>query len=1024
MQPGEQELFLKKIGKRRDEIKGFFTSNVTPITNIVYRETKAYERYEDAVSASDYRPIRVGEHWGGGCNGWFKIKFDIPKEWKGKQVAAYFDFGGEACAFIGGKPYQGIDHNHREVLLATNAKGEEAFELVVDAASSEPWNPRQTRKVHFSRAEIGTRNMDVREYWYSLEFLRLLAERLPADSARRAKIVYLLNKSVDAFDYTNTDEASLRKSALAAQRIIKPLLDCKASASALNIAAVGHSHLDVAYRWPYRETVRKCSRTFSTVMRMMEQYPEYLFAQSQVQLYLYAREHYPGLYEDIKKSAKAGRWEPTGSMWVEADCNLTSGESLVRQVVMGKNFFKDEFGVETDILWLPDVFGYSAALPQILKKARVPYFMTTKISWNQFNEFPYNTFYWKGIDGTAVLSHFPPNGDYATLPEFDKLYQQVSKYAEKDRCDWTLMPYGWGDGGGGAENGHLEFLRRARDLEGVPRCHQMKASEFFAKIADCEDLPEWVGELYLEMHRGTLTTQANNKRYNRRAELLYRDAELLSSLAAPMGLPYPREELQEQWKQILLHQFHDVIPGSCIREVVEDTDRMYPEILAAGSGIADAASAKIIDSIDTSGVGEAIVVFNTLPWERRDVASVALRGGGDYAVLNSDGEEVPSQVLGDEISFVAAVPSMGYATYRLVKSTPTEFKSALKVSRKSLENRFYKIALDGNGVISSIIHKETGREMLPEGARANLCQLFEDKPFVYDAWELDFYYDDKFEDITQLDSIEVVDSGPLSAAVEMTRSFSKSKIRQKMVIYADSPRIDFETWVDWHEDHKCLKVSFPVDVNATTARYEIQFGNVERPTHANTSWDVARFEVCGHKWADLSDQDFGMSLLNDCKYGHRTKGNDMRLTLLRAPKEPDQQADMGEHVFTYSIIPHAGSYIDAQAVRRGYELNVPLRTVIAKAEKGSMPSSKSFFSVDAEDVVLETVKKAEKGEGTILRFYECHGMRADATVTVDLPFKHVVECDLMEDKIGEVASMDGAFSFEAKPFEIRTFRLT
>jgi len=1023
MQKREQELLLRKIARRKDEIRRHFASNLTTITDITYRETKAYEKYEDAIKARDYKPISVGEHWGGGCNGWFKIAIEIPKAWKGKEVAAYFDFGGECCAFIDGKPYQGIDTNHEEVLLTRSAKGGEKIDLVVDAASSKPWDPNESRKVHFSKAEIGTRNPELQEFWFNLEILHLVAEQLPFESARRAKIVYLLNQAVDAFDYTHTDEATLRKSALKANGIIKPLLACRADASATNVAVHGHSHIDVAWLWPYRETLRKCSRTFSTVMRLMEQYPEYIFTQSQAQLYEFTKETYPALYEDIKKAARAGRWDVQGSMWVEADCNLSSGESLVRQVVVAKNYFKDEFGTETDVLWLPDVFGYSAALPQILAKARVPYFSTIKISWSQFNKFPFNTFRWKGIDGTTVLAHFPPTGDYNAYPDPGKLRRQVSNFSEKDRCDWSLLSYGWGDGGGGPDRRHLEFLGRAKDLEGLPRCRQTKVSDFFHKVDGAADYPEWVGELYLELHRGTYTTQGRNKRSNRKAELMYRDVELLSSIAEPMGLAYPREELLRNWKRILCQQFHDVIPGSSIRQVYEDTDIIYAEIFAAGNSMIDSAAAKITDAIDTSGDGDAIVVFNTLPWGRTDIASVKLPAKANYAVLDPDGKEVPSQIVGDEIRFMAIVPSMGYTTYRLLKKSPAKFRSTLKVGKRALENQFFRIGLDANGVISSIVEKASGREVLPKGERANLLQLFEDKPNDWDAWDVDFYYDDKFEDVTSLDKIEVVEDGPLTGAVETIRRVNGSTIKQKMVIYADVPRIDFQTWVDWRECKKFLKAAFPVDVNASKARYEIQFGNVERPTHENTSWDLARFEVCAHKWADLSEEGFGMSLLNDCKYGHHTKGNVMRLSLLRAPKEPDPEADQGEHVFTYSIMPHSGDYIEAQTVRQAYALNVPLRAVVVKAAKGKLPSEKSFIAVDADNVVLETVKKAEKGEGTILRFYECHGQRGEVGVKIDLPFKKIVETDLMEDRIADVDSKNGEFEFEIRPFEIKTFRL-
>lgn len=1023
----KQELLLKKILRRKDETRGFTISNVTPITDIMYREMLGYEPYEQAMKATDWKPIGVGEFWGGGKNGWFKLNFTIPESMKGKQVAAYLVLCQEGCVYINGKPYQGVDKNHDEVVLTKNAKPGEKFELIIDAHSTYWWAPEKGKNIPIKvdRADIASRNMEVIEYLYNLETLHLLACELPADTTRQARIIYTLNEAVDSFDYDNTDEASLKESAIRANKILQPLLDCKADASATNVAAIGHSHIDVAWLWPYLETKRKCARTFSTVMRLMEQYPEYQFCQSQAQLYEFVKETYPAIYEDIKQKIKEGRWEVTGSMWVEADCNLSSGESLIRQILVGKNYYKDEFGVDTDVLWLPDVFGYSAALPQILQKSGVPYFSTIKIGWSQFNKFPYSTFHWKGIDGSSVLAHFPPTGDYNLYPEPKRMALQVKNFKEKDRSDWSLASYGWGDGGGGPDRRHLEFIRRERDLEGLPRVHQMKVGEFFHKIDGTPDLPEWAGELYLEMHRGTYTTQAKNKKYNREAEFLYRDAELLGSIAAPMGFDYPQEELLKEWKRILCNQFHDVIPGSSIRQVYEETDQMYPEILEVGRDTAWSALGVIAKNIDTSGDGWPVIVFNTLSWDRKDLAEPGVPGKGSYAIVDPDGNEVPYQLDGESMWFTANVPAAGYKVYRIVEREPKSFKSDLKVSEKSLENKFFKITLDDKGLIDSIIEKSTGREVLPEGEKGNLLQLFEDKPSDWPAWDIDFFYEDKWQDITDLSSIEVADEGPVSASVNMTRKFGKSQIKQKMVIYSDIPRIDFQTWVDWHEKEKVLKASFPVDVNTDKARYEIQFGNVERPTHTNTSWDFARFEVCAHKWADISEEGFGMSLMNDCKYGHHTKGNVMRLSLLRSPKHPDEEADMGEHVFTYSIMPHAGDYVQSETVRRAYELNVQMPTMVLgnKPQKGSLPQEKSFISIDADNVILDTVKKAEKEDATILRFYECHNKRAEVTVTLEMPFKKVFECDLMEKNISEVKSDNGKFTFKMKPFEIKTFKL-
>lgn len=1023
-QQTKDQIYLRKIWRRKEEISRYLFTNHVPVTDIWVRETPRFERYADAVRATDYRPIKIGQEWGGGgTNAWFKISFSIPEHFRGREVFLLIDIGGEGCVFLDGVPFQGIDRNHTGILLSSNACGGEKFEFVIDAISKHWMNFRDQSPKVLRQAELATRNPEVWEYWFNLDFLHQLAEALPEDSPRRAKIIYTLNKSVDAFDYIHTDDESLRESAIRANGILEPLLACGAAASATNVAVHGHSHIDVAWLWPYAETRRKCARTFSTVMRLMEHYPEYIFTQSQAQLYQFVKEDYPALYAQIKERVKEGRWDVTGSMWVEADCNLCSGESLVRQILFGKNFFKDEFGIETDVLWLPDVFGYSAALPQILKKSGINYFSTIKINWSQLNRFPYTTFYWRGIDGTRVLAHFPPTTDYNAFPTPQKLLEQVRYFVEKDRCDWSLLSYGWGDGGGGPDPRHLEYLRRAQDLEGLPRCRQMKVSEFFHTIDGTPDLPEWVGELYLELHRGTYTTQARNKRFNRQAEFLYRDAELLSSIASGFGLAYPFDELHKQWQRILCNQFHDVLPGSSVRAVYEDTEKMYPEIMAVGEGAVGSAIGKICEQVDTTGPGEALVVFNTLPWDRQDIACVELPSQGDFAILDGQEREIPSQSDGSRVWFTAHVPSMGYAVYRLANKKPDTCHSEISVSSEELENRFFRIRLDGDGCIASIIEKTSGREVVPPGMRANLLQLFEDKPNDFDAWDIDMFYDDKWEDITGLESLKVVETGPVSGAVEIRRRFGNSQIRQTLRIYADVPRIDFETWVDWHEDHKCLKAAFPVDVNTSKARYEIQFGNVERPTHTNTSWDQARFEVCAHKWVDLSEDGFGVSLLNDCKYGHHTKSNVMRLTLLRSPKDPDEMADMGEHVFTYSLMPHAGDYVCAQTVRRAYELNVPLRSVVCGSHSGKLPGRFSFVSVDSPNVVLETVKRAEKEEATILRFYECHNSRGQVNVTLKLPFEKVYECDLMERNMCEIPSSGGSFSFEIKPFEIKTFKL-
>ena len=1017
-----QHMLLRKISRRKEEIRASLATNIVPITDIGLWETPEFLKFDEAMAKAEFKPVKVGDLWGGGVNGWFRIRFQIPSEMKGRQVAAYMNLGGEGCAFIDGKAHQGVDCNHEELLLTLEAEGGESFEIFVDAMSHIWHSPHDKTPRKLQRAELGTRNPELEELYFNLEVLSELGWKLPADSPRRNKIVYLLNKCVDAFDYSDKSDESLKASAIRCNDMLKPLLDMPAVPSATNVAVHGHAHIDTAWLWPYRETMRKCARTFSSVMRNMEHYPEYIFSQSQPQLYEFTRDRYPELFEQIKQRVKEGRWDVTGSMWVESDCNVTSGESLVRQLLVGKNYFMDEFGVETDVLWLPDVFGYSAALPQILQKARVPYFSTIKINWSQFNKFPYNTFYWKGIDGTRVLAHFPPTTDYNAFPDVNKLHTQVNEFKEKDRSDWSLLSYGWGDGGGGPDRRHLELLRRAENLEGLPRCKQMHVSEFFKTIDDGTDYPEWVGELYLELHRGTYTTQGRNKRFNRQCELQYRDAEFLASVAMPLGYSYPYQDLHKQWRNILCHQFHDVIPGSSIRLVYEDTDKMYPEILAVSDKVKSEALGALVQQIDTSGEGQAVVVYNTLPWNREDLVTVALDGSGK-SVKGLDGSEVPCQAGDGTLTFKASVPSMGYAVYRVEESPAASEANDLIITENLLENRYYRVALDADGCISSLVHKATGREVVTPEGKLNTLRLYEDKPLDWAAWDIDFFYDTKWEDITQVDSIGVMESGPLSGTLEVLRSFGKSRIKQSIVLYADNPRIDFKTWVDWHEENKCLKAVFPVDVNATKARYEIQFGNVERHTHENTSWDLAKFEVVAHKWADISEEGFGVSLMNDCKYGHHVDGTEMRLSLLRAPKEPDEAADMGEHEFTYSLMPHEGTYVEADTVKLAYALNVPMQASVVDSHSGNLPASHSFFSVDAPNVILETVKKAEKEDTIIVRLYECHNKRATVKLNTSLPVRAAYECDLMEDNLHEVAFSDGHIHFEMKPFEIRTFKL-
>ncbi len=1040
----------------------FIYSNITLIEDILIRETEGFEDYAAGVSAADFRPIKTGDTWGAGVvTGWLKLRFTLPESFAGKPAAALLNLGLEGCVFENGTPAQGIDVFHEEFLLAENAEAGKTYEFVVEGRPGAFWlgdmNPATIK-----RAEIATINRKVEQYWYALGFLIMLAEQLPETSVRRAKLIRGMDESVKLFDFSNLDESALRESATRAYSALAPLLDKPADASALEFTCCGHSHIDTAWLWPYAETVRKCSRTFSTVDRLMDQFPNYIFSQSQPQLYEFTKDAWPELYERIKARVAEGRWEPIGAMWVEPDTNVTSGESLVRQCLFGKRFFESEFGVDTNVLWLPDVFGYSAALPQILKKAGVDYFTTIKLSWSQFNKFPYSSFWWQGIDGTKILTHCPPNGDYNSEIIPVQLLKSQSEYREKDRSSIAMLQYGWGDGGGGANKDHLTHLDLARDLEGLPKLTPGRGHDFFEKLdAESDTFPTWQGELYLELHRGTYTTQARTKYNNRKCEFMLRDAEMLSSVAMLLGRDYPQDDLNQAWKILLKNQFHDVIPGSSVAAVYKDADVDYAEVKSLAGAAIEQAASFLIENIDTTGEGHPIVVFNTLSVPRMSVTSVELPDEGDYAVVDGEGDLVPSQIStdGKRIGFLACAPGCGYITYRLIDADlidteeedvevveeeeqddscgcgsecgcghhhdeEPEREGLLIVTPTILENDFFTVELDESGMIISIFDKAAEREIVPEGARANELQLMEDKPIYYEAWDVDFFFDEKTQVLSELESIEVAEEGPLFGSLRVVRRFGGSRIEQKIVIYADIPRLDFVTEVDWQERKMMLKVAFPVDINADKARYEIQFGNVERPTHASTSWDFAKFEVCGHRWADLSEGNYGVSLLNDCKYGHDIRDGVMRLTLLRGPVDPDPTADLGHHRMIYSIYPHAGDYAAGDTMWMAYDLNVPMHAFLTSPHEGKLPTEASWFTVDTDHVVLDTIKKAEDDNAIVIRLYEAYNRRGPVGIRAGFPIQSAAECDLMEKNPTELNLEENEMRMEMAPFEIKTVKIS
>ena len=1020
-----ERLHINKIRKRLDEV-GRYVWGEHVAVDVALAETQEHVSPAEAAKLK-YAKVADGHRWGKPWGtGWFRLRFEVPRAFKGETVSLLFDPEGECIVFRGGKPVQGLDRNRKDYVAFAKARGGERVELLVEAGANEAFGRFDVRTMH--QPQLAVLNPDVWEAWHDLRALADLIDPLPGDDTRRGQLVFGLNKAVDLFDYTDLSRDSVRASARRVRKALEPLLAKPANASAQTMACMGHAHIDVAWLWPLRETVRKCARTFSTAVEYMDRYPEYVFCQSQPHLYEFTRDNYPSVYRRIKEKVKKGQWIPTGCMWVEADCNVTSGESLVRQTLFGTRFFRQEFGHEVACLWLPDVFGYSAALPQILQRSGIRYFLTQKISWCQFTTFPCHSFHWEGIDGTTVLTHFPPANTYNADLSAGQMRGAAARYREKDRAPVQAVPYGYGDGGGGPTKDMLERMRRYADLEGMPHLKPMTPREFFETLeGESQDLRTWVGELYLELHRATLTTQAANKKLNRRSELALRDAEMLSALNLATAGRYRQKELNAAWKTVLLNQFHDIIPGSSITLVYQDSDRHYAEVLATVADVKATALAHYAKQVDTRGDGTPVLAFNSLSWERGDLVAAkvpGLRKGTSYVAVAPDGAESPVQLCGDGLArWRAAVPSVGHAVFH-IRSGQAEAPS-VQATEKGMENERVRIRFDRQGRLRSVYDKRARREVVAPGAVANQLILFEDKPANWDAWDMDIYYNDKpLEADGRLLSIEVKEAGPVGAVVRVRRAISKSVVSHDIILTAGSPRIDFLTTIEWGDEKDVLlKAAFPVAIHADKARYEIQFGSVERPTHWNMPQDFGRFEVVGHKWVDLAEGDYGVALLNDAKYGHDIRGNTIRLSLLRAPKTPDPVADVHKtHTFTYSLLPHAGDFKNG-VVRAGYELNVPVTAEVVAASAGAAPAASSLLSITGDNVIIDTVKKAEDDEGVIVRLYEAHGCRGRRTLRTSLPVKKVIETDLMEREERRLPVRNGRVALDFKPFQIRTLKL-
>lgn len=727
-------------------------------------------------------------------------------------------------------------------------------------------------------------------------------------------------------------------------------------------------------------------------------------------------------------------------MWVEADTNLSSGESLVRQFLVGKRFFRNAFGADCKILWLPDVFGYSAALPQIMKQCGINYFMTTKISWNEYDKLPYDTFLWRGIDGSEVLTHFistmdtvKEEKDWITTYNGDLNPSQVigcwQRYQQKDLNRDVLFAFGHGDGGGGPTHGMLERGRRMHmGIEGCPKVEFQFARDYFDRlqkdIAGRKRLPRWVGELYFEHHRGTLTAQASAKRWNRRSEFLYHDLETLESLVNLDHLSsYPSAALLEGWKVILLNQFHDILPGSSIREVYEDSQKQYEDLHRTGGRMLEKALQQASRRVGLAR--DSLLLFNTLGFSRREVAEMQRPQHTGFLLRDpQSGAVLPWQKTFDgKIIFTSPeVPAKGYCAIS-VEAGEQRQTTPLTATLREMHTPFFDLTFDEAMQIASLIDRRTGRSVAPQGEPLNRLIVYEDRPFEHRAWNVQAYYTEKSWVLSDVSHAEVLECGPVRAVVLVERKFLHSVIRQYITAYAELDRIDIRNEIDWDDSYLLLKADFPVDVNAVKATFDIQFGNIERVTHENTLWDFAQFESCAHKWADLSDNSFGLAVLNDCKYGYSAKDGHIALTLLRSANDPQPKQDCTHHTFTYSLYPHAGPAAISRVVQEGYSLNCPLYTMFSNAQKGAWPERFSLACVDADNIILETVKRAEDSDALILRLYETWNRATDCSIRFGRLMEMAAQCDMMEENEALLQVEGNRLRLHFRPFEIKTLKV-
>lgn len=1020
---------IRKLDKLLSVLAEYIFQPLGVQVPLVYRQAASGDRAAMVASdRADWTPVGRDHIWGEPDGYyWFGGRVALPDGIDGARIfgrieAAFGNVMGrsdpQCLVRVDGRIVQGGDANHREFPLSLNAVAGQVHDILIEAGTIE-----DRRQIGFG-VTLHSHDPDVEDVYYDLRVPLDVARLLDENDPRRHFILRVVEQAVDAIDLRPGNPERFAASLEAARSIASAIYQAGDFEEKPVVVATGHTHIDVAWLWRVRETRQKMARSMATMLSLMDEFPDYRFMYNQCVLLDYLREDYPELFDRIRGQFSAGRFEIEGALWLEPDVNIAGGEALVRHILYGVRYHQETFGIRPRMVWLPDTFGYTAALPQLMAKSGLDTFVTHKLSWNDTNRMPEEKLFWQGIDGSQVVAYFLTTQPYDSksigttyCPNLKPTHVMGTwkRYGQQRIGGELFLVYGHGDGGGGPTREMLHNIRRMeRGIPGCPKVEHGAMRPFFERLiaemkAHPQRYPTWVGEFYLEFHRGTLTSVAKNKRFNRLAEIALRELELMAVLAKrASGYGYPHQQLRRLWDIVMLNQFHDILPGSSIGAVYEDSDRDYEAFFAEASALAQELAEQM------SGRGQCMVLNATGRSRAGLVASSQLEDQAVQQIVRADGARLPAVRL-------TAVPPLAFVPLASV-TNPQADASDLEVSVRRLANSHVEILFDDRGRIEHFLDRATGRSIFKPGHIGNRLQAFRDRPAEYDAWDIDADFEDQVFEIDDLVQAEVIERGPIRAAIRFEWRYENSRIVQVVALEADARQVEFDTFVEWREHNTLVKAAFPLDLHAAAVDAEIQFGHVRRATHRNTSWDKARFECVMQRWVDVTEPDFGVAFLNDSKYGYDARGADVRLTLLRSPTYPWPEADQGEHRFRYALMVHDG---DKDVVHRAAEdFNLPLR-LIAGSPHSHAPAPKTapLLHVLTEGIAVEAVKEAEDGDGIVVRLWETTGRHRSAEIALASDFTQAALIDLLEEPISSLALQPQSLQVAFKPFEIISLKL-